>query len=231
MLEHKGIAYRTVELPTGIHPLLIRACGFPGNAGPVRSIDGAHPRLLTMLDRLGTVPAVRAGSNRVQSNRDIARYLDRLQSDPPLLPVDPERRAAVEEAEAWGDHTLQMAARRLALSSSLDDLYMRGADGRLGPLLARPRLLRTVLSRVAGQPFRASPQAERELLSQAPALLDRVDSWIADGRLAGDELNVADFTIAPSLALLSYRRDVAEAIEARPAGAFLDRLLPLPASS
>ena len=227
----KGIAYRTVELPTGLHPLLVRACGFPGNPGPVRSIDGTHPRLLTTLDRLGTVPAVRTGHDRVQSNHDIARYLDRIQPDPPLIPADPARRAAVEEAERWGDGTLQMAAPGSLSRSALDDLSMRGADGRLGPLLARPALLRTVLSRVAGHPFRVSPQAERELLGQFPSLLDQVDAWIADGRLGGDELNVADFTIAPSLALLSYRRDLGQAIAGRPARALIDRLLPLPAAA
>ncbi len=231
MLEHKGIAHRTVELPSGLHPLLIRACGFPGNAGPVRSIDGSHPRMLTALDRLGTVPAVRAGNHRVQSNHDIARYLDSVSPDPPLFPTDAARMTAVEEAESWGDQTLQMAARRLALSSSLDDLHMRGADGRLGPLLARQSVLRAALSRVAGQPFNSGPQAERELLREVPALLDQIDEWIADGRIGGDEPNAADFTIAPSLALLSYRRDLEQAIADRPAGAFLDTLLPLPATS
>ncbi|HXP37724.1 MAG TPA: glutathione S-transferase N-terminal domain-containing protein, partial [Solirubrobacteraceae bacterium] len=41
MLEHKGIAHRRVVLPTGAHPLLARALGFPGHRVPIRSVDGA----------------------------------------------------------------------------------------------------------------------------------------------------------------------------------------------
>jgi hypothetical protein len=59
-------------------------------------------------------------------------------------------------------------------------------------------------------------------------MLDRVDAWIAEGVLASTALNVADFMVAPSLALLSYRPDLATQIAARPAGAMLDRLLPEP---
>ena len=59
-------------------------------------------------------------------------------------------------------------------------------------------------------------------------MLDRVDEWVAAGVLGGGELNAADFMIAPSLALLSYRGDLAAEIKARPCGALLDRLLPEP---
>ena len=41
MLEHKHIPYDTVELPTGLHPLLVRAHGFPGHRTPIRTVDGA----------------------------------------------------------------------------------------------------------------------------------------------------------------------------------------------
>ena len=37
--------------------------------------------------------------------------------------------------------------------------------------------------------------------------------------------------IAPSLALLDYRADLAGEMKARPCGAFLDRVLPEPASA
>ena len=39
-------------------------------------------------------------------------------------------------------------------------------------------------------------------------MLDRIDAWIADGVLNGPQLNVADFMVAPSLALILYRDDV-----------------------
>jgi glutathione S-transferase len=231
MLEHKGIPYQRVVLPTGMHPALVRACGFPGHRTPIRSVDGATDRQLALLDRLGTVPALRLGSERVQTNRAIARFLDRLQPEPPLFPSEPERRQAVEDAERWGDETLQMAARRVGLASDLDTLHMRGADGRLGPLLASSGAMRTLLAGTTGRFFHADAHTRGALLASIPPMLDRVDAWIGEGVLCGDELNAADFTIASSLALLAYHRDLEEQISARPAGALMDRLLPEPATS
>jgi hypothetical protein len=54
MLEHKGVEFRTVRLPTGLQPLVTRLLGFP------------EP----------TVPALRAGAQRVQPTRAIARFLE-----------------------------------------------------------------------------------------------------------------------------------------------------------
>ena len=121
-----------------------------------------------------------------------------------------------------------MAARRVGLAADLDALHMRGSDGRLGPLLARSGWMRALLARTTGQPFKASPGNVEELLRTIPPMLDRVDAWIGEGVLCGDQLNVADFTVAPSLALLSYHRELSEDISARPAGVLLDRLLPEP---
>ncbi len=235
MLDRKGIAYRTVTLPTGAHPMLVRALGFPGHREPIRSVDGrAHGRL-ALLDRMGTVPALRCGSERVQTNRAIARWLDRVRPRPPLFPADPKHLEAVEEAEAWGDETFQMAARRLALSGSLHGLATlrdHGNDGRLGPLLAKRERARALNGKLAAGVFKAgSEEAERRLLAELPAMLDRIDAWIAEGVLDGQELNAADFLIAPSLALIAYRLDLRPQIEARPAGAWLQRVLPEPALS
>jgi len=228
MLEHKGIPYRRVVLPTGLHPLLVRACGFAGHRTPIRTVDGATHRQLALLDRLGTVPALRLDGERVQTNHEIARFLERLQPEPALLPAEPERRRAVENAERWGDETLQMAARRVGLAADLDDMTMRGADGRLGPLLARSGTMRTLASRISAQPFQAKRGDLRGLLDSIPPMLDTVDGWIGEGVLCAEQLNAADFTIAPSLALLSYHRELREQISARPSGILLDRLLPEP---
>ena len=232
-LEHKGIDYRRVDLLTGPHPFLVRMRGFPGHPTPIRSVDGQAHRSLAMLDRMGTVPALAFGSERVQTNRRIFRFLDRVQPQPALFPADPERRRAVEEAELWGDEAFQMAARRIALAGSLhglDTLRERGNRGRLGPLLSRNETLRVLGSRIAARSvFHANPDSERELIEALPSMLGKIDAWIDAGVLNGPELNAADFLIAPSLALIAYRLDLRAQIEARPAGTMLERVLPEPA--
>jgi glutathione S-transferase len=232
MLEHKGIPFRLVELPTGAHPLLVRMRGFPGHPAPVRSVEGRAHRSLALLDRLGTVPALSCGSERLQTNLRISRFLDRLQAEPPLFPADPERRRGVEEAELWGDQVFQMTARRIGLAGALhglDAFRERGNRGRLGPLLARSERQRVLASRMSGRfAFRANPRAERELIAGLPAMLEKIDAWIDEGVLGAADLNAADFMIAPSLALIAYRLDLRPEIEARPAGALLERVLPEP---
>jgi glutathione S-transferase len=234
MLEHKGVAYRRVVLRTGPHPLSVRMRGFAGHREPIRKVEGRTPVPLAMLDRGGTVPALRYGSERIQTNRRIARFLDREVPERPLLPLDPSYRRDVEEAEQWGDELLQMTARRILLATAaqgLDAIRNRGRDGRLGPLLAAGERERLLASRMAGVFFGARGGTEEELLPALASLLDRVDEWIAVGVLDGAELNVADFMITPSLALLGYRADLAAEMQARPCGALLDRVLPEPASA
>jgi glutathione S-transferase len=232
MLAHKRISYRAVELPTVLHPIGLRLAGFAGNPAPFRHIDDRKHRLLAAADRLGTVPVLRVGDEWIATNRSIARFLDATQPEPPLFPADEPSRREVEEAERWGDEVFQMVARRLGLAASLhgpDGLINRGGDGRLGPLLWRNGLVRSIGPRiVALSTFAATIRAERELLEEVPAMFDRIDAWIEAGVLGGDQLNAADFMITPSLALLTYRRDLAAQIASRPMLGLVDRLLPLP---
>ncbi|MFI4984645.1 MAG: hypothetical protein ACHP93_02660 [Solirubrobacterales bacterium] len=232
MLEHKGVSYRRVEVPAGLHPLALRLLGFEGNAAPLRSTGERPNRPLGTLDRMGTVPALRMRGERVKTNRAIARFLERHQPDPPLFPDDPQQRGTVEEAERWGDQILQMAARRLVLAATVrgrDGLVDRGDDGRLGPLLYRGAATRRLASYAFGRLiFAAGPDREREVLLALGGMLDRVDAWIDAGVLGGERLYAADFMIAPSLALLCYRPDVRAEIERRPALALVDRILPEP---
>jgi glutathione S-transferase len=232
MLEHKGIAYRTVELLSGMHPLLVRLRGFPGHRAPIRRVDGRTHRSLSTLDRMGTVPALRFGAERVQGNRQIARFLDRVQPQPELFPADPDRRRAVEEAELWADEVLQMAARRIGLAGALhglDAFRERGNAGRLGALLSRSELHRTLVSQVSARMvFRADARSERDLLAGLPAMLEKIDAWIDAGVLGATQLNAADYMITPSLALIAYQAKPRAEIEAHPAGALLERVLPEP---
>ena len=231
MLEYKRIPYSVTVLPTGPHPMLVRAAGFPGHSTPIRTVDGTTHSQLAMLDRFGTVPALKMDGERIQTNHEIARHLERVRPDPAMFPAEPERRRDVEEAERWGDEELQMAARRLLLATPVEELREGGARGRLGPLLAKSDWLRAILARRAGLVFRAGDRNVDALLAAIPPLLDQVDEWARAGVLDGDGLNVADFTIVPSLALLSYRPDLDRELSGRPAGRLLDRLLPDPTAA
>jgi len=233
LLEHKGIDYRRIELVPGFHSVAVKVLGFPAEARRTHQMgEGEHKRV-ARADRLGTVPALRYDGERVQTCRAIARFLDKVQPDPPLFPDDPERREAVEEAELWGDEVLQMPARRLALAAAVrGDGTMRadGETGRLGPLLFKSRRVRKRAVPMIGRyVWEADEQTEREMLAELPAMLDRIDAWIEEGVLNGEQLSAADYMIVTSLALLTYRADVEPEIASRPAATLVDRVLPEPA--
>jgi glutathione S-transferase len=232
MLEHKRVPYRRVDVPTLLHPLAARLHGF--DAGRQTRIAGAKRTLpLRLGDRVGTVPGLAANGRRVSTNHQIARFLDDHHPEPPLFPADPVQRRAVEEAERWGNETLQMDARRIIGGMVLREPAAFGraaADGRMGYLLYRRELSRRlIIPLIARLIFAVDETTDRELLAQLPASLDRIDAWIAEGVLGGAQLNAADFMIAPSLALILYRADVMPLFEGRPALELVDRLLPEPA--
>jgi glutathione S-transferase len=233
MLEHKGLPYERKDVITLTHPIVVRLHGFDAG-GQTRSAGGHRTLGLRLGDRFGTVPALAANGDRISTNHGIARYLDERHPEPPLLPADPERRAAVEEAESWANETLQMAARRIPGAAAVRDpaLFSQGTDdGRLGYLLFRSELVRRlVVPRVLGRVFAASASADRDPIAELPALLDRIDAWIDEGVIGGEELNVADFMIAPSLALILYRPDAVPLFDGRPALELVDRLLPDPSA-
>jgi glutathione S-transferase len=232
LLEHKGIPYRRVDLVPGVHPVAVRVLGFPAVARRAQQLTEGRRRRLGMADRLVTVPALRFDGERVQTNREIARFLDRVSPEPPLFPVDPERRRAVEEAELWGDDVLQMAARRLVLAGALRGvMHEDGEDGRLGVLLYKHRRVRIRAMPTLARVFDVNQRTERELLDSLPPMLDRVDAWIESGVLNGEQLNAADYMIVTSVALLMYRSDLEPEIRARPADSLADRVLPEPIES
>jgi glutathione S-transferase len=205
MLEHKGLSWKTSELPAGAQVLAMRPLGFPGR----------------------TVLALKLNGVRVQTNRRIARFLDELQPDPPLLPCD--RREEIEAAERLADEVIQPVARRLVLAAGRRDLSSIDGEGeteRLGPLLAYTRRRRARVMRIAARYFGITDETEALDLDALPCLLDEVDAWIAVGVLNGRELSAADFQIAPSICLLASRLDLREEVEARPAWTLVNRVIP-----
>jgi glutathione S-transferase len=232
MLAHKQVPYRRVDFVTLLHPLLARLHGFNAG-GQTRSAGGRHTFGLRLGDRLGTVPGLAADGDRISTNHRIARFLEERHPEPPLFPTDPEKRAAVEEAEGWANETLQMAARRILVAAVVrdPDAFSRSSrDGRLGYLLYKRALARRlIVPRILGGVLVASPRANRQLMAELPGMLDQIDAWIAEGVLGGPELNAADFMVAPSLALILYRPDAMPLFEGRPSLELVDRLLPEPA--
>jgi glutathione S-transferase len=234
MLEHKGVPYRRVDIVTLLHPMVVRMHGFDAG-GQTRVAGSKRPPGLRLGDLLGTVPALASGRQRISTNHQIARFLDERRPERPLVPADPHKRARVEEAERWANQTLQMFARLILFAAVIRDpasFSRSSGDGRLGYLLYRRRVTRLlVVPRIGRQVFAARPSQDGELLAELPRLLDRIDHWIEEGTLNGADLNVADFMIAPSLALILYRLDVRPVFDGRPALELVDRLLPEPAEA
>jgi glutathione S-transferase len=207
MLEHKGLEYRFVKLPPAVHAPTMLMLGFP-----------------TM-----GVPAIKADGVRVQGTRWIARALDELYPDRPLLfPTDAAQRRRVQDAERWGED-LQNAVRRIFYCAARRDrkafLSVLGA-GR-GPVKsAGMRMLAPVVIKLATGLHRASDEAGREDVELLPERMDQVDAWIADGVLGGEQLNAADYQIAVNVAALMLSEDLAPYIEGRPAAALARRVLP-----
>jgi glutathione S-transferase len=207
MLEHKGMGWRERVLIPGVQTLTMRLRGFPGR----------------------TVPAIRLDGERVQTNRQIARFLDRLRPEPRLVPKDVE--AEVAKAERFVDGLLQPLARRLVLSAGrrdLAELANHADSGRLGTLLAPSRWRRRTVIRGAYRYFGIHRRIELLDVAALPAVLEHADSLVAAGVLNGAELNAADFQAAPCLALIDYRLDVRDVIQSRPSWALVERLLPEP---
>jgi glutathione S-transferase len=207
MLDQKGIAYKRTDLLPVISKGVLRVLGFPGK----------------------TVPALKIDGSKVQGSRQIARELDRLRPQPPLFPADPDKRAAVEEAERFGDEQMQHPIRQILWWSIKKDKaplrsYSEGA--KLGLPIGLAMKTAAPIVALSARFNEASDENARADLAALPALLDKVDAWIAAGVLGGEQLNAADFQIAPSIGLAMTLDDLRPAIEGRPAGALAKRVVP-----
>jgi glutathione S-transferase len=207
MLEHKGIAYKRTDLLPVISKAALRVAGFPGV----------------------TVPALKVDGRRVQGSREIARELDRLRPEPALFPADAEKRAAVEEAERWGDEVLQTPMRQIlwwTIKRDKEPLRSYSEGAKLGLPISLAMKTAAPIVALSARFNEADDEHVRRGLAEMPAMLDKVDAWIAAGILGGEELNAADFQIAPSLGLAMTLDDLRPEIENRPAGALARRVVP-----
>ena len=162
------------------------------------------------------------GGEKVINSRAILRKLDELVADPPLLPADADARAAVLEAERWGEEVLQALARRLvwvALKRRPGAIPTYQQASRL-PRLPRPvvKLVAPAVIAIERRLNDAGDASTRADLRALPGHLDRVDAWIGDGTLAGAEQpNAADLQIGSSLRLLTTLGDLRPMLAGRPA--------------
>lgn len=207
MLEHKGIAYKRTDLMPYIAKGALRAVGFRGT----------------------TVPALKIDGKKVQGSRQIARELERLRPEPPLFPADPEKRIAVEVAERFGDEELQAPIRRTlwwAIKQDKAPLRSYSEGAKLGVPISLAMMTAAPIIALAARSNEADDDHVRNGLAALPAMLDKIDAWIAAGVLGGEQLNAADFQIAPSIGLAMTLDDLRPAIESRPAGALAKRVVP-----
>jgi glutathione S-transferase len=168
-----------------------------------------------------TVPGLRLGGERLVGSRAILRRLDELVPEPALLPAPgTPSYAQVLDAERWGDEVFQSVPRRvldLAFLSRPEAMLTYVGDAKL-PLpigLMRPALPLT--ARLMATKNKARKEAVREDLAALPGQLERIDGWIADGLLGGEQPNAADLQIGSTIRLLLTIADLRPLIDGHPA--------------
>ncbi|MBS1677391.1 MAG: glutathione S-transferase N-terminal domain-containing protein [Actinobacteria bacterium] len=207
MLDFKGIPFDRTDLIPVVSKAVLRAAGFPRATVPALKIEGA----------------------RIQGSREISRALDRIKPKPPLFPADPDRRAAVEEAERFGDEELQHPIRQLlwwCFKRDKDNMRAYSEGAHLGIPVGLAVKTGGPLVALSARFNEATDANARAALAAFPDLLDRVDAYIADGTIGGAEPNAADFQIATSIGLALTLDDLKPLIEPRPAADLAHRIVP-----
>jgi glutathione S-transferase len=207
MLGYKRLTYRYVELPAGGHPPMLLTLGFRGT----------------------TVPAIRLpDGRRVQGSIAIVQTLEQFAPSPSLYPAQPAARAAVTDAERWGEAVLHPIPRRLIRWGLRRHLSQRQWFADVASPLPAPRLAGIVLTpvvpvfaRIAG----ANDAQVKHDLDRLPELLDVVDRLIGRGVIGGGQLNAADFQIAPSVRMLLAMADIAHLVADRAAATLARRVV------
>jgi glutathione S-transferase len=207
MLEAKGIDYKRRDLIPVVSKGVLRAAGFSGVTVPALKLDGV----------------------KVQGSCAISKELDRAAPEPPLFPADSQARAAVEEAEKWGDETLQGPARRIlwnALRRDRKPLESFSQGARLGVPLKLAMATAAPVVAMSARFNQATDERVRADLAALPGYLDKIDGWIESGVLGATPPNAADYQISTSIRLLMTLDDVRDAIATRPVGRLAERVVP-----
>ena len=177
-----------------------------------------------------TVPGAQVDGRRVHRTSAIFHLLDELAPDPWLFPADPDHRARVEQAEAWGAGPFQDIGRRLIW------LHMRGrpevvrrwaAVDEHAMSRATKRVLARPIAEIAAVANDATAAHVEADLAALPGHLDHVDGLITDG-VIGDPAtpNAADFQILSSVAAWWLLSDLRPVLAGRACVASALRLFP-----
>ena len=206
-LQLKQIPYQITEFPPPMHSAIMRA-------------------------RFGTrtVPLLKLDGEKISGSRAILARLDALVPEPALYPSDPDLRAKVLEAERWGDEDLQGLTRRILWPTFKANPAAMATYSTGSKLPAIPvpvlKVIAPVATRIEMKLNEATPDTYGPDVRSVPAACDKIDAWIAEGVLGGEDPNAADLQIATSVRLLMTLADLRPAIEARPAGQLALRLFP-----
>ena len=176
-----------------------------------------------------TVPGMRIDGEKLVGSRTIMRRLDELAPDPPLLPPPgDERYARVLEAERWGEEVLQRVPRTiidvaflrrpLAMGSYAGDAKLPIPSALMGPAMP-------VTAKLMAFKNKARDATARADIAALPGQLERIDHWIEEGLLGGEQPNAADLQIGSTVRLLLSIGDTRPLAESRPA-AQLTRYFP-----
>ena len=206
-LQLKHIPYKITEFPPPMHAAIMKL-------------------------RFGarTVPLLKLDGETISGSRAILARLDVVVPEPALYPSDPDARAKVLEAERWGDEDLQTLTRRIlwpTFKANPAAMATFSAGSKL-PAIPVPvlKLIAPVATRIEMKLNDATPDTYGPDVRSLPACCEKVDAWIAEGVLGGEDPNAADLQIATSLRLLMTLADLRPIIEPHPAGQLALRLFP-----
>jgi glutathione S-transferase len=178
-----------------------------------------------------TVPGMRIDGEKLVGSRTIMRRLDQLAPEPPLLPPPgDERYAPVLEAERWGDEVLQSVPRRI-----LDVGFLRrphamlsyAVDAKLPMPSALMKPATPLTAKLMAFKNKANDSSARADIAALSGQLDRVDRWIAEGLIGGEQPNAADLQIGSTIRLLMSIGDLRPLIADRPAARLVNWFPPL----
>jgi glutathione S-transferase len=126
----------------------------------------------------------------------------------------------VLEVEGWGDEVFQPVPRRIIDAAFLRrpaamESYAGEAKLPLPTALMRPAMPLT--ARLMAIKNKAGDEPARADLATLPGQLDRIDGWIEEGLLGGEQPNAADLQVGSTIRLLMSIGDVRPLLEGRPA--------------